>query len=56
MCAWCKDKFGLSWQVVPRALPRLLGDADGGVRQRVMQAILQMRKIDVAALERAAAG
>lgn len=56
MCAWCKDKFGLSWQVVPRALPRLLGDADGGVPQRVMQAMLQMRKIDVAALERAAAG
>lgn len=56
MCAWCKDKFGLSWQVVPRALPQLLGDADGGVRQRVMQAMLQMRKIDVAALERAAAG
>lgn len=56
MCAWCQDKFGLSWQVVPRRLPELLGHPDGAVRQRVMQAMFQMRKIDVAGLEAAAKG
>ncbi len=56
MCAWCKDKYGLSWQVVPKRLVELLGHPDGAARQRVMQAMFQMRKIDVAALEKAAAG
>jgi len=55
-CAWLKDKFGLSWQVVPTALSRLLADPDKKKAQRVMQAMLQMRKIDIAALERAAKG
>ena len=55
-CAWLKDKFGLSWQIVPTALVRYLGDADGAKAQRVMQAMLEMKKIDIAALDRAAAG
>lgn len=50
-CGWLKDKFGLSWQVVPEALPRLLGDPDAAKASRVMQAMLQMTKIDVAKLE-----
>lgn len=53
-CAWLKDKYGLSWQIVPDALPRLLMDSDRAKSGRVMQAMMQMRKIDVAALERAA--
>jgi predicted 3-demethylubiquinone-9 3-methyltransferase (glyoxalase superfamily) len=53
-CGWLKDRFGLSWQIVPTALPRLLGDADTEKAQRVMAAMLQMRKIDVEELERAA--
>jgi len=55
-CGWLKDKFGLSWQVIPEALPRLLGDPDGARAARVMQAMLQMTKIDVARLEAAYAG
>ena len=54
-CGWLKDRFGLSWQVVPQALPRLLGDPDREKSQRVMQAMLKMKKLDVAELERAAA-
>jgi predicted 3-demethylubiquinone-9 3-methyltransferase (glyoxalase superfamily) len=54
-CAWLKDKFGLSWQVVPTALSKLLSDPDKNKAQRVMQAMLQMKKIDIAALQRAAA-
>jgi predicted 3-demethylubiquinone-9 3-methyltransferase (glyoxalase superfamily) len=52
-CGWLKDKFGLSWQIVPTALGRLLGDPDPVKAQRVMQAMLKMRKIDVAELQRA---
>ena len=52
-CGWLKDKFGLSWQIVPTALGKLLGDPDPVKAQRVMQAMLQMRKIDVAGLQRA---
>ena len=55
-CGWLKDKFGLSWQVVPRVLPKLLGDGQSPKSKRVMAAILQMKKIDIAELERAAAG
>jgi len=53
-CGWLKDKYGLSWQVVPKALSRYLADADRAKAGRVQQAMLQMKKIDVAALERAA--
>src|ERR1041385_1347638 len=53
-CGWLKDRFGLSWQVVPKALPRLLQQTDAQKAQRVMQALLQMQKIDISALERAA--
>jgi predicted 3-demethylubiquinone-9 3-methyltransferase (glyoxalase superfamily) len=52
-CGWLKDKFGLSWQIVPTALGRLLGDKDPEKAKRVMQAMLQMSKIDIAELERA---
>jgi predicted 3-demethylubiquinone-9 3-methyltransferase (glyoxalase superfamily) len=53
-CGWLKDRFGLSWQIVPTALPRLLKDADGDKAQRVMAAMLKMRKIEIAELEQAA--
>ena len=55
-CGWLKDKFGLSWQIIPSALPRLLGDPDRQKASRVMQAMMQMGKIEVAKLESAAAG
>jgi predicted 3-demethylubiquinone-9 3-methyltransferase (glyoxalase superfamily) len=54
-CGWLKDKFGLSWQIVPTALPRLLGDPDQEKAQRVMAAMLKMNKIEIAELEQAAA-
>ena len=54
-CGWLKDKFGLSWQIVPRRLTELLSDPDSAKAQRVMAAMLQMRKIEIAELERAAA-
>ena len=53
-CGWLKDKFGLSWQIVPTALGKLLGDKDREKAKRVMKAMLQMTKIDIAVLERAA--
>ena len=52
-CGWLKDKFGLSWQIIPTALGQLLGDPDPQKAQNVMQAMLQMTKIDIAALQRA---
>jgi predicted 3-demethylubiquinone-9 3-methyltransferase (glyoxalase superfamily) len=52
-CSWCRDRWGLSWQIVPRALMKGLGDADPGVRQRTFQAMMTMRRIDVAAIEAA---
>ena len=52
-CGWLKDKFGVSWQIIPKALGRLLGDQDPAKAQRVMQAMLQMSKIDIARLEQA---
>jgi predicted 3-demethylubiquinone-9 3-methyltransferase (glyoxalase superfamily) len=54
MCGWLKDRYGLSWQIIPARLMELLGDPDPGRSRRVMQAMLQMKKIDVAALEAAA--
>ena len=56
MCGWLKDKFGLSWQIIPVALFRLMSDPDPDKSKRVMEAMLQMRKIDIAGLERAHAG
>ena len=55
-CGWLKDRFGFSWQIVPKALPRLLGDPDPAKAERVTAAMLQMVKLDVAGLTRAAAG
>jgi len=52
-CGWLKDKFGLSWQIVPRVMIELLQDKDPAKSQRVMRAMMQMTKIDIAALERA---
>jgi predicted 3-demethylubiquinone-9 3-methyltransferase (glyoxalase superfamily) len=52
-CGWLKDKFGLSWQIVPRALVTMLNDPDAGKATRVMQAMLKMSKIDIAALRQA---
>jgi predicted 3-demethylubiquinone-9 3-methyltransferase (glyoxalase superfamily) len=54
-CGWLKDKFGLSWQVIPDVLPKLLMDKDAAKAGRVMTTMLKMKKIDIAALERAAA-
>jgi predicted 3-demethylubiquinone-9 3-methyltransferase (glyoxalase superfamily) len=54
-CGWLKDKFGLSWQIVPTALPELLADPDHEKAQRVMAAMMKMKKIEIADLERAAA-
>jgi predicted 3-demethylubiquinone-9 3-methyltransferase (glyoxalase superfamily) len=54
-CGWLKDKYGVSWQIVPTALPRLLADPDREKSQRVMRAMLEMKKIEIDALERAAA-
>ena len=54
-CGWLKDKFGLSWQVIPRALPQMLMDENSEKAQRVMKSMLQMRKIDIAALKQAQA-
>lgn len=54
-CGWLEDRFGVSWQIVPTALPALLGDPDVGKSQRAMQAMLGMKKIVIDELERAAA-
>jgi predicted 3-demethylubiquinone-9 3-methyltransferase (glyoxalase superfamily) len=54
-CGWLKDKFGLSWQIIPNALVQYLGDQDSGRAQRAMAAMLKMQKIDIAELDRAAA-
>ena len=52
-CGWLKDKFGLSWQIIPTALGRLMGDPDPAASGRVVQAMMQMQKIDIAALQAA---
>jgi predicted 3-demethylubiquinone-9 3-methyltransferase (glyoxalase superfamily) len=55
-CGWLKDKFGLSWQIVPNSLGRMLGDKDPARSQRVMQAMLQMKKLELDQLQAAHAG
>ena len=55
-CGWLKDKFGLSWQVFPSRLREMLSDSDSGKRNRVMEQMLKMKKLDLAPLERAFAG
>jgi predicted 3-demethylubiquinone-9 3-methyltransferase (glyoxalase superfamily) len=55
-CGWLKDKFGISWQIIPKALGELLGDKDPQKSQRVMKAMMKMIKIDVAELKRAYEG
>ncbi len=52
-CGWLKDKFGVSWQIIPTVLGQMLGDKDPKKAQKVMQAMLQMKKIDIAGLRRA---
>jgi predicted 3-demethylubiquinone-9 3-methyltransferase (glyoxalase superfamily) len=52
-CGWLKDKFGLSWQIVPSALGRMLGGTDGARSKRVVDAFMQMKKFDLQALQRA---
>jgi predicted 3-demethylubiquinone-9 3-methyltransferase (glyoxalase superfamily) len=55
-CGWLKDKYGLSWQIVPTVVSRFFSDKDPKRSERVMRAILQMKKIDIAALQRAYEG
>jgi len=56
MCSWCKDRFGLSWQIVPRRLVEIMNSDDHAAAARGMQAMMTMKKIDIAALDRAFAG
>jgi predicted 3-demethylubiquinone-9 3-methyltransferase (glyoxalase superfamily) len=55
-CGWLQDKYGFSWQIIPRILPQLLNDPDKEKANRVLQAMLQMKKIDIAGLEKAYEG
>jgi len=55
-CGWLKDKYGLSWQVNPKILGKMLNDPDAAKAKRVMEAMLQMKKIDIAGLQRAYGG
>ncbi len=55
-CGWLKDRYGLSWQVVPAVLPQLLMDSDKAKSERAMSALMRMKKFDIAALQRAHAG
>jgi predicted 3-demethylubiquinone-9 3-methyltransferase (glyoxalase superfamily) len=55
-CGWVKDRYGLSWQIVPRQMMRLLAEVEPGRARRVFEAMMQMKRIDIAELERAANG
>ncbi|MFZ4719669.1 MAG: VOC family protein [Ilumatobacteraceae bacterium] len=56
MCGWCKDRWGISWQITPRALGEGMADPDPAASKRVFDAMMTMRKIDIAAIERARRG
>jgi predicted 3-demethylubiquinone-9 3-methyltransferase (glyoxalase superfamily) len=56
VCGWLKDKFGVSWQIVPTILIDLITDSDAAKAERTLQALFTMKKLDIAALQRAAAG
>jgi predicted 3-demethylubiquinone-9 3-methyltransferase (glyoxalase superfamily) len=55
-CGWCRDKWGLSWQITPRALMDAVTDPDGAAAKRAFEAMMQMKKIDIAAVEAARKG
>ena len=55
-CSWCKDRWGFSWQIVPRALLNAIRDPDKAAAKRAMEAMMGMKKINIAAIERARAG
>ena len=55
-CGWCKDKWGVSWQITPEALTRAIADPDRAASKRAFQAMMEMQKIDIAAIEKARAG
>lgn len=56
MCGWCKDKWGLNWQITPRALTNAMANPDRAAAKRAMEAMMTMRKIDIAAIEAAVNG
>ena len=56
MCGWCKDKWGFSWQITPRALLEAVNNRDTGAAKRAMEEMMKMKKIDIAAIKRAEAG
>jgi predicted 3-demethylubiquinone-9 3-methyltransferase (glyoxalase superfamily) len=56
MCGWCKDRWGFSWQITPRALLEAVNNPDQAAAKRAMDAMMKMQKIDIAAIKRAAAG
>ena len=56
VCGWCKDKFGLSWQIVPRALTQAMTDPDAAAAKRAMDAMMTMKKIDIGTIEAARRG
>ena len=56
MCGWCKDRWGFSWQITPRALMEAMTDPDGAAAKRAMEAMMTMKKIDIAAIEAARGG
>jgi predicted 3-demethylubiquinone-9 3-methyltransferase (glyoxalase superfamily) len=55
-CGWLKDKYGLSWQIVPEMLPELVSDPDTAKSRRTFQAMMQMKKLDIEGMQRALAG
>ncbi len=55
-CGWLKDKFGLSWQIVPSQLPQIMGNGDAAARERVITAVMAMKKFDISALQSAYGG